>query len=181
MRPLTGLKALALSLTLSPVGRGNWSGGAAYSEVVKGLCLSSVSCQAAQPLHPSRMAEYAPSPLSLWGEGPGVRAADSQTALRPLTGLKALALSLTLSPVGRGNWSSGVAYSEVVKGLCLSSVSCQAAQPVHQSRIAEYAPSPLSLWGEGPGVRAADSQTALRPLTGLKALALSLTLSPVGR
>src|SRR5690606_41639829 len=119
MRPLTGLKALALSLTLSPVGRGNWSGGAAYSEVVKGLCLSSVSCQAAQPVHQSRIAEYAPSPLSLWGEGPGVRAADSQTALRPLTGLIARALSLTPSPLRGGKLTGTAADSEGIEERCL--------------------------------------------------------------
>src|SRR5690606_42087088 len=79
------------------------------------------SCTARPPRRPSRAQEpnTRPPPLSLWGEGPGVRAADSQTAMKLLTGLKALALSLTLSPVGRGNWSSGAAYSEVIGGPCL--------------------------------------------------------------
>src|SRR5690606_5670929 len=63
-------------------------------------------------------------------------------------------LPVSLSPEGEGTGQAGAAYSEVVKRLCLSSVSCQAVQPVHQSKIAEDAHSPLSLWGEGPGVRA---------------------------
>src|SRR5690606_3155442 len=88
------------------------------------------------------------------------------------------ALSLTLSPVGRGNWSGGGRLFRSDRRIVPSYLNRQTAQPVHQSRIAEYAHSPLSLWGEGPGVRAADSQTAMKLLTGLIARALSLYPSP---
>src|SRR5690606_1962631 len=109
--------------------------------------------QAAQPVDVSRIAGPAPPPLSLWGEGPGVRAPDSKTALRPLTGLIARALSLTLSPVGRGNWSSGAAYSEVIEGPCLPEPPDSAAGASKQnSRIRALPPlPPEGAGGEGRG------------------------------
>src|SRR5690606_40922635 len=106
----------------------------------------------------SRIRALPPLPL---GRGAGGEGPDSQTAMRPLTGLKTRALSLTLSPVGRGNWSGGGRLFRSDRRIVPSYLNRQTAQPVHQSRIAEYAHSPLSLWGEGPGVRAADSQPAM--------------------
>src|SRR5690554_4189742 len=75
--------------------------------------------------------------------------------MKLLTGLKALALSLTLSPVGRGNWSSGAAYSEVIEGPCLPEPPDSAAGASKQnSRIRALPPLPLGggAGGEGPGL-----------------------------
>src|SRR5690606_35135627 len=83
------------------------------------------------------------------------RAPDSKTALRPLTGLIARALSLTLSPVGRGNWSSGAAYSEVIEGPCLPEPPDSAADASKQnSRIRALPPLPPGErgWGRGPRI-----------------------------
>src|SRR5690606_40141874 len=113
------------------------------------------------------------------GGGGGGGGADSQTALRPLTGLKALALSLTLSPVGRGNWSSGVAYSEVIVGPCLPEPPDSAAGASKQnSRIRALPPLPLGRGAGGEGRGFSDcSETTYGPDSSRP---LPVSLSPEG-
>src|SRR5690606_20012746 len=59
-----------------------------------------------QSLHSGRIVQ-SPSPLSLLGRGAGGEGPRPQTNTELLTGLIARALSLTLSPGGRGKYRGG--------------------------------------------------------------------------
>src|SRR5690606_27122529 len=89
------------------------------------------------------------SPLSLLGRGAGGEGPKSQTSTEPLTGLITCALSLTLSPGGRGNCSAWSATSEVVAGLCLPTELPDSAINVFRQDVQGEHPSPLSPGGRG--------------------------------
>src|SRR5690606_34580300 len=84
------------------------------------------------------------SPLSLLGRGAGGEGPKSQTSTEPLTGLITCALSLTLSPGGRGNlWDSARSLSRllflwafILHGLLLElrqGIPFQVNELVHQA------------------------------------------------
>src|SRR5690606_40343582 len=121
------------------------------------------------------------SPLSLLGRGAGGEGPKAQTSSEPLTGLSTCALSLTLSPGGRGNCSAWSATSEVVAGLCLPTELPDSAINAFRQDVQSEHTSPLSLLGRGAGGEGPRPQTNTELLTGLRTCALSLTLSPGGR
>src|SRR5690554_4168311 len=101
-------------------------------------------------MHSGRMfkaSTHLPSPC--WGEGP-----KSQTSTEPLTGLTTCALSLTLSPGGRGNCSAWSAASGVVAGLCLPTELPDSAINAFRQDVQGETHLPSPSWGEGPGERA---------------------------
>src|SRR5690606_37440295 len=137
----------ALSLTLSPGGRGNCSAWSAASGVVAGLCLPTELPDSAINAFRQDVQDEHTSPLSLLGRGAGGEGPKSQTSMEPLTGLIARALSLTLSPGGRGNCSAWSAASGVVAGLCLPTELPDSAINAFRQDVQGEHPSPLSLLG----------------------------------
>src|SRR5690606_3635448 len=163
----------ALSLTLSPGGRGNCSAWSAASGVVAGLCLPTELPDSAINAFRQDVQDEHTSPLSLLGRGAGGEGPKSQTSMEPLTGLIARALSLTLSPGGRGNCSAWSAASGVVAGLCLPTELPDSAINAFRQDVQGEHTSPLSLLGRGAGGEGPKSQTSMEPLTGLITCALS--------
>src|SRR5690554_4557681 len=100
------------------------------------------------------------SPLSLLGRGAGGEGPKSQTSTEPLTGLITCALSLTLSPGGRGNCSAWSAASGVVAGLCLPTELPDSAINAFRQDVQGETHLPSPSWGEGPGERARSRRPA---------------------
>src|SRR5690606_17641508 len=104
-----------------------------------------------QSLHSGRIVQ-ARLPSPNWGEGPGGEGPRPQTSTELLPGLTTCALSLTLSPGGRGNWLGVGRYVRDNRRMMPFPTELP-GNAVVAFRQDYSSPSPLSQLGRGAGGR----------------------------